>query len=63
VITCGDDLEQAYLRLELVEHWARILAVAQQVGGPVAIPDADVQKLLAARTAAGLGPKGRSPIK
>lgn len=63
VVTCGDDLEQAYLRLELVEHWARILVVAQQVGGPVAIPEADVQKLLAARKAAGLGPAGRSPIK
>lgn len=63
VLTCGDDLEQAYLRLELVEHWARILLVAQQVGGAVAIPEADVQKLLAARAAAGLGPQGRSPVK
>jgi len=62
VMTWGDDLEQAYLRMELVEHWARILAVAHQLGGPVMLPDADVQKLLEARTAAGLGPKARSPL-
>jgi L-fuculose-phosphate aldolase len=63
VLTWGDDLEQAYLRMELVEHWARILLVAQQVGGPVAIPDGEMAKLLEARAAAGLGPQGRRLLK
>lgn len=63
VLTWGDDLEQAFLRLELVEHWARILLVAQQVGGAVAIPEGEMAKLLEARAAAGLGPQGRRLIK
>lgn len=63
VLTLGDDLEQAYLRMELVEHWARILLNATALGGPVPLPPGDVQKLLEARAKAGLGPQGRSPIK
>lgn len=60
VITVGRDLEQAYLRMELVEHWARIASVALSLGGVVALPHADVQKLLEARTKAGLGRAGRA---
>ncbi len=63
VLAVGDDLEQAYLRLELVEHWARIHLVATQLGGAVAIPEGDLPRLLDARTAAGFGPAGRRPIK
>ncbi|MEW5848555.1 MAG: class II aldolase/adducin family protein [Myxococcota bacterium] len=63
VITLGDDLEQAFLRMELVEHWARILLTATQLGGAVPLPGDDVKKLLEARTKAGLGPQGRSPFK
>lgn len=63
VLTWGDDLEQAYLRMELVEHWARILLTAEQLGGPKPLPAEDLTRLLAARTAAGLGPKGRTVLR
>lgn len=60
VVTVGRDLEQAYLRMELVEHWARIASVALPLGGVEPLPHADVQKLLEARTKAGLGRAGRA---
>jgi L-fuculose-phosphate aldolase len=59
VLTVGTDLEQAYLRLELVEHYARILTVAHALGGVEALPREDLDKLLAARTKAGLGKRAR----
>ena len=60
VLTVGVDLEQAYLRLELVEHYARVLVAAAALGGPSALPADDVKKLLEARTKAGLGRASRS---
>ena len=33
VLVLGDNLEQAYLRMELVEHYAKQLLVARQLGG------------------------------
>ena len=45
VLAVGGSFEQAYLRLELVEHMAKIALVARQLGGPVSIPEATVQKL------------------
>ena len=59
VITVGVDLEQAFLRLELIEHYAQILSVSQSWGGPKPIPDQDLKALLAKRSAAGLGRAGR----
>ena len=56
VLTVGRDAEQAYLRMELVEHLARIALTARQLGGARPIPAEDVQKLLGARAKAGLGP-------
>ena len=38
VLAVGGSFEQAYLRLELVEHLAKIALVAHQLGGPVSIP-------------------------
>lgn len=57
VLTLGDDLTQALLRMELVEHYAKILHAAQALGPVSPLPDADMQKLLEARKKAGLGPK------
>jgi len=51
----GRDLEQAYLRLELVEHLAKIALVARQLGGARPIPSAAMPALLEARRKAGLG--------
>lgn len=59
VLIVGQDLEQAYLRLELVEHYAQILTAAAGLGPLRALPGDDVKKLLAARTKAGLGAAAR----
>jgi L-fuculose-phosphate aldolase len=59
VVAVGVDLEQAFLRLELVEHWAKILVAAVALGGAQPLPADDVKKLLDARTKAGLGKAAR----
>lgn len=61
VLTWGADLEHALLRMELVEHLARIQLLSMGVsgGGVRSIPRADVEPLLASRTKAGLGKAGR----
>ncbi|HTE55097.1 MAG TPA: class II aldolase/adducin family protein [Kofleriaceae bacterium] len=51
----GATLEQAYLRLELVEHLARIATLAQATGGIRALPDQAIGPLLEARARAKLG--------
>jgi len=55
VISWGRDLETAYLRMELVEHQARIATLAQATGGVRPLPDSAFAPLLAARAKAGLG--------
>lgn len=60
VFAWGDTLEQAYLRLELCEHLARITLLAHPLGGPKALPESMLPALLEARRKAGLGPEGRS---
>ena len=55
VLAWGADPEQAFLRLELVEHLARIAIAAQAVGGVEPLPDAAIAPLLAARAKAGIG--------
>ncbi len=58
-LTWGTSLEMALLRMELVEHLAKILAAAKPLGTVQALSPADLAKLLEARKKAGLGP--RSP--
>jgi L-fuculose-phosphate aldolase len=55
VMAWGADLEQALLRLELVEHLARIAITAAPIGGVEPLPEAWVPALLAARAKAGIG--------
>jgi len=55
VIAWGADPEQALLRLELVEHLARIAIAAQALGGVEPLPEAAIAPLLAARAKAGIG--------
>ncbi|MBI3948987.1 MAG: class II aldolase/adducin family protein [Acidobacteria bacterium] len=52
-LTCGSDLENAYFKMETLEHFARVSLVARLVGGekPLA-PDA-VEKLFRIREQAG----------
>ncbi len=59
VLAWGQDLEQAYLRLELVEHLARIAFIAHGLGGVRALPASALPALAEARAKAGLGPRGR----
>jgi len=56
VFTLGDDLSQAYLRMELVEHYAKMITLARQMGGVRELAPEQVQKLLDARRKAGLEP-------
>ena len=55
VIAWGADPEQALLRLELVEHLARIAACAAPLGGIEPLPESAIAPLLAARAKAGIG--------
>ncbi|HYH95119.1 class II aldolase/adducin family protein [Hyalangium sp.] len=56
-LTLGEDLTQALLRMELVEHYAKILMAARSLGTVQPLEPGDVQKLLEARKKAGLGPR------
>ncbi len=59
VLAWGDDLEQAYLRAELLEHLAAIQLRAMQIGRLTTLPAVDLARLLEARKKAGLGPEAR----
>lgn len=54
VLSVGTDVVQAYLRLELVEHLAKIDFIATRMGEPAYLSDADVAKLVEKNKAAGL---------
>ncbi len=58
VVAWGADLETAYLRMELVEHHARIALAAQAAGGVRPLAAAVLAPLLASRAKAGLGQAG-----
>lgn len=57
VLTWGTSLEMALLRMELVEHYAKILSAARPLGQVNPLPPAELAKLLEARKKAGLGPR------
>jgi len=59
VLAIGDDLEQAFLRIELLEHIAKIDFYAKTMGHPAALSAGDMSKLLAKRRSIGLGPEAR----
>ena len=61
VLAWGADLEQAYLRLELVEHLARLALEAERAGGLRPLPEAALPALLEARRRAGLGAAASRP--
>jgi len=45
----GEDVWQAFFRMEIVEHFARIAFVAEMLGGARALPREEVEKLFASR--------------
>ncbi len=46
----GRDVWEAFFRMEMVEHLARITFVAEMLGGAQALPREEVEKLFAARS-------------
>jgi len=60
VLAIGDDLEQAWLRLELAEHLAKIDFYAQSMGKPMSLQQRDVDTLVKKRNSIGLGPQARN---
>ncbi len=57
-LALGVDLEQAYLRLELVEHYAKVVHLARQLGSVKELSGEQQKKMLEARAKAGLEPPG-----
>jgi len=60
VVTCGPDLITAYHCLEVVEQSARILLIAELLGGPHVLSGPETQKLVAARSRYGASDHGVS---
>jgi len=49
VVTCGPDLLNAFMKMEKVEHYAKIVAVARQLGPTQPLSEEDVRKLMRIR--------------
>ncbi len=49
VVTYGEDLLKAYMKMETVEHFAKIALVSHLLGRPQLLSDEDVGKLMIAR--------------
>src|SRR3954468_3026257 len=49
VVAYAEELEKAYMKMETVEHFAKISVVCQTLGTPQLLDDAEVGKLLLAR--------------
>jgi len=49
VVAYGTDLDQAYMKMETVEHFARIALVTHQLGQQKPLGSAELEKLLVAR--------------
>jgi L-fuculose-phosphate aldolase len=54
VVSYGMDLQQAFFRMEAVEHFARIVLVAEILGGPKCLPLEEVKKLFESRVRYGV---------
>jgi len=65
-VAWGEDLYQAFFRLDTVEHYAHVTLVAELLGGAQLLPRVEIQKLYAARGRYGVRschrPKPGSPL-
>ena len=61
-LTVGRDLDEAYGRLEVLEHTARTVALAHQLGTPKQLAENAVQKLLDYRERMGLAKPEESSL-
>ena len=50
VVTYGSDLRQAYMRMEAVEHYAKIVLAARQLGCTRSLDSRELEKLAAVRS-------------
>ena len=50
VVTYGRDIRQAYLRMEAVEHYAKIVLAARQLGCARSLNDSQLEELFKARS-------------
>jgi len=58
----GENITQAYLRMETLEHMARIALVAEMLGGPKVLPRNEIESLFEARKRYGVRvPNGYEP--
>lgn len=57
-LTVGRDVMEAYLRLETLEHTAKIVALAKMLGGVTPLPPEQVSKLIQTRQAWGFARPG-----
>jgi len=66
VVTCGSSLESAYMRMETVEHFAKIALVTHLLGNEQPLGEKEVEKLHEVRHryngGAGLGAPLRRPV-
>ena len=53
VVTYGEDLCKAYMRMEAVEHYAKIVMVARQLGSARSLDSNELEKLVAVRSQYG----------
>lgn len=53
-VAYGEDVYQAFFRMDTVEHYARISLVAELLGGPKVLPRYEVQKLFESRARYGV---------
>jgi L-fuculose-phosphate aldolase len=61
VVSYGPDVFSAFFKMETVEHFARISFVAEMLGGAVALPREEVNKLFDSRTRYGV--KARAGVE
>jgi L-fuculose-phosphate aldolase len=60
-VSYGEDVHQAFFRMETLEHFARITLVAELLGGAKVLPRVEVQKLFDSR--ARYGVKSRAKME
>jgi L-fuculose-phosphate aldolase len=64
VVTYGEELEQAYMKMETVEHFAKIALVSRMIGREQPLNEEEVQKLMVARTKyAGVRSTAAMPVQ
>jgi L-fuculose-phosphate aldolase len=50
VVTCAEDLQHAYMKMEAVEHYAKIVLVTRQLGGTKPLDRLELGRLMELRT-------------